>query len=197
MVVAFGFKAHSGWAALVVVGSQKDDYVIVDRRRVALVEEDWARQPYHAAEGLERGAARDLVTRGIEAAHRIALGEMAAAVKRERERQNEISACAVLTANPMPDWSVEEILSAHFRLHKAEGVLFREALALAATASGLELVAIPEKNLAECAKNELGIPSTRLEVKILALGRTVGPPWGKDQKDSALAAMIALHLLRK
>jgi hypothetical protein len=26
-----------------------------------------------------------------------------------------------------------------------------------------------------------------------ALGKSVGPPWGKDQKDAALAAMIALR----
>ena len=197
MRVAFGLKAHSGWAVLVVVGMQKDDYVIVDRRRVELVEEEWAKQPHHAAESLEREAARDMVKRGVESAHKIALREMAAAARRERERQNEISACAVLMANPMPDWSVEEILSAHFRLHKAEGVLFREALARAATASGLELVTIPEKQLAECAKSELGVPSNLLEERIVSLGRTVGPPWGKDQKDSALAAMIALHRLRK
>jgi len=25
----------------------------------------------------------------------------------------------------MPDWSIEEILGVHFRMHKAEGVLFR------------------------------------------------------------------------
>ena len=40
-------------------------------------------------------------------------------------------------ANPMPDWSVEEILAVHFRMHKAEGVLFRDALVEAANACGL------------------------------------------------------------
>jgi hypothetical protein len=27
---------------------------------------------------------------------------------------------------------------------------------------------------------------------IAALGKSVGPPWGKDQKEATLAAMIAL-----
>jgi hypothetical protein len=28
---------------------------------------------------------------------------------------------------------------------------------------------------------------------IASLGKSVGPPWGKDQKDAALAALIALR----
>ena len=59
MNVVFGLKAHSGWAALVVLGRQKDDFVVVDRRRLELVENEWARQPYHAAEGLKSETARD------------------------------------------------------------------------------------------------------------------------------------------
>lgn len=39
MKVAFGVKAHSGWAALVVLGKQGDDLVVVDRRRIELVDE--------------------------------------------------------------------------------------------------------------------------------------------------------------
>jgi len=92
MKVAFGFKTHSGWAALIVLGKQAEDLVVVDRRRVELAEESWAKQPYHAAEGLESQIARDLVKRGIEAVHRVALRELKAAVKRERDRKNEVVA---------------------------------------------------------------------------------------------------------
>ncbi len=191
--VAFGMKAHSGWAALVVVGQEGDDLLVIDRRRVELVEEDWAKQPYHAAEGLKTDEARNVVKRGIESAHRLAIREMQEAVKRERERGNEIAACAVLVANPMPDWSVEEILGVHFRLHKAEGVLFREALVRAAIACGLSLVAIPEKLLMEHAESALATPASSLVKRIAALGRAVRPPWGKDQKDAALAALVALQ----
>jgi len=193
MKVAFGMKAHSGWAALVVVGTRDDDFAVVDRRRIELVEDEWAKQPYHAAENMEAGAARDLVERGIETAQRIAVRELRAAVKREQERKNEVTACAVLVGNPMPDWSIAEILAVHFRMHKAEGFLFRDALVQATKAHGLRLVAIPEKLLTKHAGTALGSPVSRLEKKVAALGKSVGPPWGKDQKDAALAAMIALH----
>lgn len=193
MKVAFGMKAHSGWAALVVVGIRDGEFVVADRRRVDLVEEEWAKQPYHAAEEMKGDEARDLVGRGIDAARRIAVREMRAAVKREKERKNEVIACAVLTGNPMPDWSVDEILSVHFRMHKAEGVLFRDVLARAADACGLKLVAIPEKQLMKHGEMALGVSSSALVSRVAALGKIVGPSWGKDQKDAALAAMVALR----
>jgi len=193
MKVAFGMKAHSGWAALVVLGRRDGDVAVVDRRRIELVAEAWAKQPYHAAEKLKPDAAREVVDRGIDAAHRIALREMRAAVKRERDRGSDVTACAVLTGGPMPDWSTEEILAVHFRMHKAEGVLFRDALARAADACGVRLVAIPEKMLARHAEAALGTPASGLAKRTTALGKSVGPPWGKDQKDAALAALVALQ----
>jgi hypothetical protein len=77
----------------------------------------------------------------------------------------------------------------HFRMHKAEGVLFRDALIFATNASGLRLVAIPEKLRAARATGLSG----RVLENVTALGKPVGPPWGKDQKDAALAAILALR----
>jgi hypothetical protein len=196
MKVAFGMKAHSGWAALVVLGTRSGELQVVDRRRMELVEKDeasWAKQPYHAAESLDPSDARDLVRRGLETTRRIAVREMRTAVKRAREAGHEVSACAVLVVDPMPDWTVDEILAVHFRMHKAEGVLFRDALTRAAEACGLKLLRIPEKQLDEHAERALRISVNSLRKKIMSLGKLVGPPWGKDQKDAALAAMIALR----
>ena len=178
MKIAAGFKAHSGWAALVVIGSSNGDLVVIDRRRIELVDETWAKQPYHAAEDLPAAEARRLVQRGIDAAHRIAKREMRAFVK--RCAGHEIVGCAVLVGTPMPDWTTEQILSVHVRMHKAEGVLFPAALIAAAEACELKVATIPEKELT-------------LDDVVATLGKSVGPPWGKDQKSAALAAMIVLN----
>ena len=193
MKVAFGLKAHSGWAALVVVGKRDGEFAVVDRRRIELVDEEWAKQPYHAAEDLEAKGARELVKRGVEAARRIAVREMRAAVKREQEKKNEVTACAVLVGSPMPNWTTDEILAVHFRMHKAEGVLFRDVLVRAAEKCGVKAVAIPEKLLMEHSTKALSTSQSGLLNKIAVLGKTVGPPWGKDQKDATLAAMVALQ----
>lgn len=94
---------------------------------------------------------------------------------------------------PMPDWTVDEILAVHFRMHKAEGVLFRDALARAAEASGLRFVGIPEKQLYEHAGRALAASASSLPKEVASLGKAVGPPWGRDQKDAAVAAMVALR----
>jgi len=188
MKVAFGLKAHSGWAALVVLGRSDGALQVVDRCRMELVEKEemsWAKQPYHAAENLSADEGRDLVRRGIESARRIAVREMRKAAQRARRAGHEVVASAVLVTDPMPDWTVDEILAVHFRMHKAEGVLFRDALARAAEACGLRFLGIPKRTLAT---STAGARRT-----IAALGKSIGPPWGKDQKDAALAAMIALH----
>ena len=192
MKVAYGLKAHSGWAALVALGKVEGEFVVVDRRRVELVEEEWARQPYHAAEELETDEARKVVKGGIDAAYRIANREMCAGLERERKRKNEVAACAVLVGNPMPKWSVEQILAVHFRMHQAEGVLFRDALINAAQKCSIKVIEVPEKTLLSYASEALRTPAADLLRTIAAIGKSIGPPWGKDQKDAVLAAMIAL-----
>ena len=193
MKAAFGFKAHSGWAALIVLGGSGGDVTVLDRRRVDLVEEEWAKQPYHAAENLASNKARKTVKICTDSARRIALREMRAAIKRARDHGFKVVGCALLVGEPMSEWTVDEILAVHFRMHKAEGVLFRDVLARAAGTCNLALVEIPEKSLLASALTALAVPAASLSKRIASLGKSVGPPWGKDQKDAALAAMIALE----
>jgi hypothetical protein len=194
MKVAFGLKAHSGWAALVVIGGT-DRTAIIDRRRIELVDHNdasWAKQPYHAAEHLVAAEASRLVQQGINAAQRHATRAMREAVARAERDGHFVSGCAVLMGKPMPAWTVDEILAVHFRMHKAEGVLFRDALAQAAKACSQRLVAIPEHELYDQAARSLGLTAGALAKTLALLGKSAGPPWGKDQKDAALAAMVAL-----
>lgn len=196
MKVAFGLKAHSGWAALVVLWAKGEDVEILDRRRLELVKDndaEWAKQPFHAAENLEASEAQKLVHEAIKSANVNATRELQAAIKRVEKGGHKVRVCAVLMGEPMPDWTVEQILAVHFRMHKAEGVLFREALARAATDCRLKLVKIREKELMAQAEQVLAEPSESLMKRLAALGKSVGPPWGKDQKEAALAAMIALQ----
>ena len=195
MKVAFGLKAHSGWAALILLGVDDDQFEVIDRRRLELVEEDWAKQPYHAAEQLETKEARQVVKRGTSAAHLHARRAIRDAVKRVEKNAHSVVGCAVLMGASMPDWTVEQILAVHFRMHKAEGVLFREALVEAARHSKLKVVEVPEKTLDEFAVHSLGISSSKLAEQVSTLGKSIGAPWGKDQKEATVAAMIALKQL--
>jgi hypothetical protein len=200
MDVALGWKARSGWAALVVLAAARGALEVVDRRRVELVDPGdapWAKQPYHAAEGLYPDDARDVVARAIAAAKRHALREMKAAVARAEGDAHRVVACAVLTGSGMPAWSTDEILSVHFRMHKAEGELFRGVLADAARDCALRFVPVPEKTVGAHAAEALGVPAATLAKEMQALGKAVGAPWGQDQKQAALAARVALEGRRR
>ncbi|MEP6636061.1 MAG: hypothetical protein ABJB97_04990 [Acidobacteriota bacterium] len=191
MRVSIGLKAHSGWAALVVIGFSGRGLQVVDRRRLELVEPKnagWAKQPYHAAAELEGEEARRVVERAFSEAHRIAGLELRGVVESIRTAQQKILGCAVLVGSPMPAWSIEQILSVHVRMHKAEGALFPQALLGAARACKLKVVEVPEKELGARVGE---LPSSIGPREILALGSSVGPPWGKDQKSAALAAISA------
>jgi len=196
--IALGWKTHSGWAALVALAARKDAAEVVQRLRVDLVlrEEKFAKAPYHAAEGLDADEARALVERAVAAVQRGAQRELRAALARAKDAGHEVAACAVLTGSPMPAWSVEQIRAVHFRMHKAEGVLFSDALVRASEACGLETVPVLEKELDAAAKRAFGAAARQRGEQVARLGKEIGPPWGKDQKSAALAAWIALETKR-
>jgi hypothetical protein len=191
---ALGLKAHSGWASLVVLGFEGRDLHVVDRRRLELVDPadaSWSKAPYHAAEKRPPAAARELVRRGVEAARRIGARQIRAVARRLVRAGHPIAACAVLVGEPMPAWSVDEILAVHFRMHRAEGALFQDVLAAGARACGVSVVPVFAKELEARAKAAFGARTDDVLARIKALGKSAGPPWGKDQKDAALAAAIA------
>src|SRR5713101_9697684 len=112
MKIALGFKAHSGWAALVALGERNGELEVAERNRIELVEPgdaEWAKNPYHAAEGLGPEQAREIVKRAIDVARCMAARELRAAVARLGRADHQVVACAVLVGAGMPDWSVDEI----------------------------------------------------------------------------------------
>jgi hypothetical protein len=194
--VAFGVKAHSGWAALVALGEHGRRLDVVERRRLALVDDEdaeWAKQPYHAAEGLAAADAEAVVTRAIAAAHARAEDALTRLLAERRARGDEVVACGVLLGSGMPAWSVAEILAVHMRMHKAEGELFRDALAKGAERAGLPCIGVREKEVEAVAGKVLSLPAAELSRCLAETGRRAGPPWARDQKEAALAAWIALR----
>ena len=194
--MAFGVKAHSGWAALVALGEHGRRLDVVERRRLALVDDEdaeWAKQPYHAAEGLAAADAEAVVTRAIAAAHARAEDAMTRLLAERRAQGDEVVACGVLLGSGMPGWSVAEILAVHMRMHKAEGELFRDALAKGAERAGLPCIGVRDKEVEAVAGKVLSLPAAELSRRLGEAGRRAGPPWARDQKEAALAAWIALR----
>jgi hypothetical protein len=191
MRVAIGLKARTGRAALVTVGGDVDQPQFIERSQIPLLP-DGAFAPYHAAEGLDPQEARESVTRSIAEAHRLAASGIREAARRCAEAGHELCGCAVLVGTGMPDWSTDEILAVHVRMHKAEGELFRDVLVAGARACDLELTTLPDKSALDAAAKMLGVTRAHLAAGLARLGKSAEPPWGKDQKEAAAAALAAL-----
>ena len=198
--VAFGVKAHSGWAALVALAERGAQLEVIERRRLAVVdakEAAWAKAPYHAADGLAAADADDLVARAVAAAHAGAERALAEALAARRAQGDEVVGCGVLLGTGMPGWSVREILAVHMRMHKAEGELFRTALAQGAERVGLRCIGVREKEVEAIAGEALSLPAGERQRRLAEAGRRAGPPWARDQREAALAAWIALRRARR
>lgn len=192
MKAAIGFRARTGSATLVSVAGSLHAPMLVESAHIPLLPEG-AFAPYHAAERLAPEAAERSVRRDVEAAHRLAEEGMRMAAARCAEAGHEVRGCGVLVGKGMPDWSIAEILAVHFRMHKAEGELFRDAIVAAAKACGLPLACLPVESPLEAAARMIGVTRQRLDAAIASIGRMAGPPWRAEQKDATAAALVALE----
>jgi hypothetical protein len=188
---ALGFRAHSGWAALVAVAGPASGPAVVVRRRVTLSRRT-PRQPFHAAEGRPLAAAEALVRRATdeagalaERAVRDALAELAAL-----EHTPVAAGLLVAAGRPLPE--LRAILASHALIHAAEGELFRDVLRQASRRSGLAVAEVKEKELEERAARVLRRPAGELRLRLAEWGKAVGPPWTQDEKRAALVAWLAL-----
>lgn len=188
MKVAIGAKAHSGWAAIVVVAVARggpEALEVLDRRRIELVDDAGGKHPYHAAELLTPDEGRAFVAHVVAMAGALAVREIRAACGRARESGHEATVCAIAGGSAMPEWTYEQITAVHMRMHKAEGALFRDALIHGARRCGLATASVPDELIAE--------RTARLASAIARVGKVIGPPWTRDQKDASVAAVIALE----
>ena len=191
---AVGFRVHSGWTALVAVCLEKGALVILARQRVHLVDTFTYefRQPYHTAEKMLLGQAREFISRMQAEAKRHAYRAIQELEARTREQGVKLTGCGLLLASGRPLPVLDKILASHALIHTADGELFREAIVHASAQARLALSAIKERELVDRAGQAFRIKSVALLQRVTELGRPLGPPWTQDEKFATLAAWLAL-----
>jgi hypothetical protein len=175
-----GWRAHSGWAVGVVVSGEGQP-VVAWRERVELGDGSLPRQPYHAVADAQMppAEAAKLISRVERAAT-----TYAAAVTREVVRSFGVEAVGVVGGERQLPGELERLLASHLLLHAAEGDLYEQALVAAAAAAGLSPLLVPPRSV--------DIPEA-----IDRAGKLLGPPWQKDHKFAAVAALRALAAARR
>lgn len=192
---ALGFRAHSGWAALVAVSGSPESPTVILRRRIELVDPENPdyRQPYHAAEGRDLPAAAKIVNRCAADARRLARQAVRDAIRELEKQGRRVAGSGLLAASgrPLPD--LPSILASHALIHAADGELFRDALVHASQSNFLRVTRVREKELLEEAAKVFGVSIERLRRLVNDAGRPIGPPWTQDQKLASLAGWLALN----
>lgn len=157
------------------------------RRRVLLCPPELPRQAYHAV--AEEGAPESVIDEVASAAREMAVTSIHAA---SLAAGIFIGMAAVaMGRTPIPA-DRSKIFRAHTLLHAAEGELYRDVLSEAAANAGLRVVRFLNREIRSEAAAALGWPLSQLEAYLTTVGKAVGPPWTKDEKDATAAAMLAL-----
>ena len=143
MRVALGLKARTGRAIAVAIGGEP--LRVIERTQMRLLPEG-AFAPYHVAQALPAADRQMSVDRDIASARRLAEEGIRDVVDRRRRTGHEVCACGVVTGGGMPDWTTDEIVAVHVRMHQAEGKLFRDVLAAGARACGLPPATLHERS---------------------------------------------------
>ena len=189
---AFGLRAHSGWAALIVAAVSSGTVTVLARRRIELIDRDSPKQPFHAAEGLPLKQAEAIVHRSIECARRLAQAALRSAIGDLQTQGYAVVASGLLRSAARPLPALEEILESHALIHTAEGELFREALSYASEQCGVPVTSVKEREVFARALTTLGIADEKLKRRLSELGRQLGPPWREDQKLATIVAWLTL-----
>jgi hypothetical protein len=191
---AIGLRHHTGWAVCVAIAFDEGDLLVVDRRRIEMVDSD--RDAYHAAAERSPSAEAGKATIArVEGAARNAAGtELTAVVAELSAKGHTVVAAGVPLGRALPP--VVSILRSHPLLHSAEGELYREALVEAAGRCHLRVTEAPVKGLLAHASMVLQFDEPSLAATLTALGKAIGPPWQKDHKDATLLAWLALTTQR-
>ncbi len=191
---AVGFRAHSGWAAMVAIALDENSPRVLLRQSPHLVKKfTYAfRQPYHSAEKISPAEGRAFVSFVRTEARSLAYKAICAAQASLREEHYELQRCALLLASGRPLPALPQILASHALIHTADGELFREALLHASRRCGFATFTAKEGTLLETASHTLSLPTEELVHRLRNLGAELGPPWTQDEKFAALAAWLSL-----
>jgi len=193
---AVGFRVHSGWTSLVVVGLEKEKPIVLVRQRPHLVQtfSYTFRQPYHTAEQMRLDQAEAFLERQRGEARRLAVAALKAAQTDVAQQGYRVTRAALLMASGRPLPQLAKILAAHSLIHTADGEFFREALLHGCGQQKLSFTAIKERELIPLASAKLRRSQAALTTFLTKLGKPLGAPWSQDEKLAALAAWLALSI---
>ena len=191
-----GVTEHGNSAVLVTVAP---DGALLDRRRIDLTEGGLPTHPHHHegswAVGRYKNSpwAREIsLTEAIELVERVrasaARGARAALEALAAAVPMPIAGVAIRVCPALPP-TIKDRIADNRAQTVADSVMYRQALAMAAEARGWSVYWYDRDCVFDDAATVLGCED--IDAVLLAMGRSVGPPWQAKHKLAAVAALAA------
>jgi hypothetical protein len=182
---SLGFRLHTGWAMLVAVASDGEEFRVLHRCRIELLPPGLGRFVYHDAANLPPLEAERLIDSVRHAAENSALKTIQGTLQSLKVTR----ACIPTGSAPAPD-DLATVLRSHTRIHAAEGALYAGAIASACGHLNIPLITAPERDVWSRASASAGMPEVELKARINAVRNVLGPPWTMDHKIATAAALV-------
>jgi hypothetical protein len=188
---SIGVEDHYAWANFVSVTTAGGDELLLDKRRVGLLDASLAASPYHhdtlhmplsEAEKLVRDVQTSANNRATSALASL-IGELAPAKCRG-------IAIRVPPLPALPATVAEAHANAWIR-NRADGMIYHRALTRAAAELNLRISYFRKGNVLELAARARGKTSRDLERQLKGFATTHGRPWRKGQVVACAGAIVA------
>ena len=195
--VAVGVDDHRGWANLVSVALHGGRTVVVDRRRIELIDPHLPGQPHHhEAQGLALDEARELVRRVAESIAESCRPALRALAEDLAGRGYRPVSIAIRAVPEVPD-DLGVVLESQAASIAADAALYLRALAGAAAELGVEVRPYRRQDAEAGAARALGMEPAQVPALLQSLGEGLGPPWRKEHRIATAAAIGAFESARR
>jgi len=192
---AFGFRLHTGWAVLVAVAGEPGGLELLLRRRIELLPpgDSVPRFVYHEASKLPASQAAEMIRRAEAASQEAAGIAVRLALDHLRSRDLVVTAAGTPSGSRPVSRDLSAVLRSHPMIHTAEGALFQQAVASACQSCGLDVTSVREREVWLNAATRWGVKEAGLRKQVDGLRKSMGSPWGTDQKMATAFALLALR----
>jgi hypothetical protein len=192
--VVVGVADHNGWAILVSAAAINGEPIVVDRRRVRLIEKGVPTQPYHhetlALCDAEAEQLLRKVKRSIAACTALAFDHLSA------DLGPRYRVCSITIRQPPLEHlpaTVGEVHRSYHTMCRADGMLYHSAICAAARQRDWTLVFHRRGEELATAAEALQTSTLDVERFLNHLRQTLKPPWTAEHRNAFAAAIGRLR----